>query len=863
MSTGNGPQPAPAPTPAVAGLVRRNRPAIIAAVAIAVVALAVLALNRLLTEVSYDDFMAAMEATSWRRIALALAFTALSFLALSVYDLHALRFAGAKLPYPVVALASFCAYSVGNIAGFGPLTGGAIRFRFYSPLGLAPDAIARIVAYVAAAFGIGLAATAAAGLLISGDELSVLVGLPVALVHAAAALVLAMIGILLALSAVRGAVSLFGRPLALPRPAEIVGQLLATAVDVAAAAAVLWVLLPDGVSFPALLAIYAVAIGAGVLSHLPGGVGVFETLMIGGLSRELPLDGIVSALVLYRIVYFAVPLIVAVMVLVAEETRRVAAANAALDRAVRAVVPTALGTLTLVLGAMLIFSALTPTPDRDIELMATLIPLPLIEGAHFIASVIGIFLLVSGRGLVHRLDGAWWLTMTLVALAIPLALLKSLAVGEAVVLGLLCAGLLVSRRLFTRPASLLHDSLSPAWWICIASILALAAGVMFFVYKEVPYSHGLWWQFEVAADAPRSLRAALGIGLAAAAVATWLLIRPPAGRLTPPTEEEIARAVAIVQSQPAADANLVRMGDKSLLFSDGGDAFIMYAKRGRSWIALFDPVGEPASKQELVWRFVEMARQHGGRAVFYQVPAESLSLYVDAGLAAFKLGEEAVVDLTAFDVKGSRRGNLRNAINKAEREGIVFEIVPVEDVPAVYDELAAVSRAWLDERNAREKTFSLGAFERDYVLSQPLAVLKREGRIYAFTNIMAAAGKAQAMIDLMRFHPSAPNGTMELLFTRLLLHFKKEGYASFSLGMAPLSGLSDHPTAPVWHMIGRAFYDHGETFYNFQGLRAFKNKFDPNWRPRYMAVAGGLNPLMALADVTFVIGGGLKGVVSK
>lgn len=60
--------------------------------------------------------------------------------------------------------------------------------------------------------------------------------------------------------------------------------------------------------------------------------------------------------------------------------------------------------------------------------------------------------------------------------------------------------------------------------------------------------------------------------------------------------------------------------------------------------------------------------------------------------------------------------------------------------------------------------------------------------------------------------------------------------------MAPLSGLSDNPVAPLWHMLGRAAYDHGEKFYNFHGLRAFVAKFDPDWRPRYMVVAGGLNP---------------------
>lgn len=843
----------------------RLKPFLVAAVALLIVGLSVLALSRLLSNVVYDDLVAAIDDTSWSQVGLAVLFTAGSFLALSIYDVHALRFAGVRLPYRLVALASFCAYAVGNIAGFGPLTGGSVRYRFYSPFGLEPEAIAKVVAYVAAAFGFGLAFVAGLGLAISGPDLASLIGMPGTTVRGIGLLALAAVAaVLLFASLRRGSVTVFGRAVALPEARDILAQLLATSVDVTCAAAVLYVLLPDGdVSFPVVLAVFSVAVGAGVLSHLPGGVGIFETIVVGALGTKLPIDGVISALLIYRIIYYVVPLVVAVAAMIVSEARRAAMASPALTAAVSGIAPVILGTLAIVLGAMLVFSGVTPPADTRLDLMASFVPLPLVEGAHFVGSVIGVFLLVSGRGLVHRLDGAWWLTLTLAALSIPLALLKALAIGEAVLLAVLIVGLVSGRHLYNRPASLLHDRLSPAWWLCIASILALALGILFFVYKEVPYSHDLWWQFEMSAAAPRSLRAAVGIGLATAAVATWLLIRPPSGRIEPAEPGDLARAVAILAGSGHASANLVRMGDKNLMFSDDGSAFLMYAKRGRSWISLGDPVGAEAGRRELAWRFIELARAHGGRAVFYQVPAESLSLYADAGLSAFKLGEEAVVDLAAFDIKGSRRGNLRNAINKAERDGIVFEVVPTEGVPAILDELAAVSASWLEARKAREKTFSLGAFEPTYVASQPVAVLKREGRIFAFATLMISGDGREAAIDLMRFTPKSPNGTMELLFTRVLLHFKAAGFADFSLGMAPLAGLSDSPMAPLWHKLGRAAFEHGNAFYNFHGLRAFKTKFDPVWQQRYMAVAGGLNPLLALADVTFIISGGLKGAVSK
>lgn len=842
----------------------RGRALILAAAA--VVGLSAYALSRLLGEVSYDDLATAIVATPWTSVMIAGLATAVSFLALSVYDRQALSFVGRTMPYPQVALASFCAYAVGNVAGFGPLTGGTVRYRFYAPLGTSPEEIARIVGYVTVSFGVGLAFVTSVGLVLAEPGIAHVSGLPPLAVRIIALAVLGAVAALIAVAAVgRRRLGIGGRTIVLPSARDILIQLAATTVDVAAAAAVLYVLLPPGdVHYALFVPIYAVAIGLGVLSHVPGGVGVFETVIVGALAGRLPVEGVLGALLLYRVIYYAVPLVLAVIALTVTEVRRAAFANPMVGKAATATMPLVVGAMAALLGAMLVFSGATPAPDGKLDFLQEVFPLPVVEGAHFLASVLGIFLIVAGRGLVHRLDGAWWFAVFILALSIPLALIKALAVGEAVLLAVLLVALLATHRVFNRPASLIHDRLSPGWWLCVTTVIAVELAILFFVYKEVDYSHELWWQFEFSATAPRSLRAVLGIGLAAAGIAAWLLTRPPTGRMEEASAADVDRAVAILKTQPVADAGLVRTGDKSLMFSADGQAFIMYGKRGRSWVALLDPIGgTPAARQELVWRFVETARTHGGRAVFYQVPADSLGHYADAGLFAFKLGEEARIRLADFDLKGSRRSSLRNALNKAERDGIVFEMVPADGVPAILADLQGVSDAWLDEHSVREKSFSLGAFSADYVVQTPVAVLKREGRVIAFANLFTTDLGHEATVDLMRFHPSAPNGAMEVLFARILLHFKEAGTTWFSLGMAPLAGLSENPVAPLWHRVGRAAFDHGEAFYNFHGLRAFKNKFDPVWEPRYMAVAGGLNPVLALADVTVLIGGGLKGVISK
>ena len=126
-----------------------------------------------------------------------------------------------------------------------------------------------------------------------------------------------------------------------------------------------------------------------------------------------------------------------------------------------------------------------------------------------------------------------------------------------------------------------------------------------------------------------------------------------------------------------------------------------------------------------------------------------------------------------------------------------------------------------------------------------------------------AAGRKEASIDLMRFAPDAPKGAMDFLFVRLMTTLRDQGYRHFNLGMAPLSGLSRREVAPVWDRVANTFYEHGERFYNFRGVRAFKEKFDPTWEPRYLACPGGFAPFFILADVAALIAGGLRRVITK
>jgi phosphatidylglycerol lysyltransferase len=280
-------------------------------------------------------------------------------------------------------------------------------------------------------------------------------------------------------------------------------------------------------------------------------------------------------------------------------------------------------------------------------------------------------------------------------------------------------------------------------------------------------------------------------------------------------------------------------------------------------VALGDPIGPPEELPELIWRFRELCDRMGGRPAFYQVTSDRLPYYLDVGLTPIKVGEEARVPLANFSLDQSGRKDLRYSVRRAERDGLTFDVVPRSEVGPLLEQLKPISDAWLKTRNAAEKRFSVGAFDPRYLSEFDVAVVRVNGRVTAFTNIWKAEGSRQAAVDVMRFEPGGSPYTMEFLFAKLLLWTKEQGFEWLGLGMAPLSGMAGRDLAPVWQRLGALVFQAGERFYNFRGLRLFKDKFKPVWEPRYMVCQGGFVPLRIFSDTAALIAGGLRGVWLK
>ncbi|MEI8348336.1 MAG: bifunctional lysylphosphatidylglycerol flippase/synthetase MprF, partial [Pseudomonadota bacterium] len=522
-----------------------------------------------------------------------------------------------------------------------------------------------------------------------------------------------------------------------------------------------------------------------------------------------------------------------------------------------------MGGLVFCAGVILLLSGATPPLPYRLIWLEKMLPLPLIEFSHFLGSLVGTALLFLAVGMFKRLDASYFLTLFLLAFGALFSILKGLDYEEAVVLGTLFFLLLPCHRYFNRQASLLAAGFSGAWFMAIFLAISSSIWLGFFAYRHVEYDHELWWEFSFDGDAPRFLRAMVGTQLIVLlfALAKLFKTRPPDDHATLQESPELIKN--LVRSSPNTTATLALLGDKYFFFNQKKNAFIMYALSGQSWVTLSDPVGAEEEFPELIWLFTERANHYGFRPIFYQITDRYLPLYIDLGMILLKIGEEAMMPLKDFSLEGRQGKKLRLNRNRLIDEGFQFSIVPVNQVPTILPVMESISNQWLSHKSAREKGFSIGYFDKNYLLNFPVALIKKGEQAVAFANILEGANKEELSVDLMRFIPEVGHGLMDYLFAELFLWGKEQGLARFNIGMAPLSGLSNRPMATWWHKLGKIVYEYGEHFYNFQGLRDYKEKFHPVWESRYIAAPGAFSLPAALANIATLVSRGIKGIWAK
>lgn len=853
----------PSPRPDSAGLWSRARGLFPYALAAALFAVGLWALYKLLAPVDFDQVGAQIRATPWSVLASAFAATFCAYLALAGYDWSALRYIGKPLPAPVVLTGSLMAYAFGNTIGLTAVSGGAVRWRVYSGLGLDGYDVAAVSAFTAVSYGVAATMVGLAGLALHPQALASLLPLGPDLARwLAIAAILAIASPLVWASASGKSLRLWRFDLRAPSLPVLGGQVLFSLAEMGFSALTLYMLLPDlGVGFFTLLAIFAAAMMAGVVSHVPGGVGVFETVMLAALPSGGQTEQVAAALLLYRMIYYLLPFTLALAFLALYEfwlsrgrsaETRSGRALAAVEPAMKALAPLAplvLGVMIFGSGVWMSFAALIPPSSEAAEAAEALFPLAFLSGVPaLLSSILGAALIVVSLGVTRRSLAAFWMAVGAMALGAAVEIARRGDMDRAAAMILAVAILLPFQGVFRRRATLTHAALTPGWILLVASAAASFAFVMFFVNRSGEYERELWWQLAANERAPESLRAGLVGSLTIGVFALVLLLRAPRFQPLAPDGAALERAAKIAAEWGGPEAAFALTGDKSLIFSEDGRAFAAFGRSGRSWIVQGGPTGEPEAAAEAAFQFLDAARRAGARPVFYDFGPEAAPLMWELGLTLHLLGEEAVVDLAGF----RPRGELAEALERAKAAGLTLEILRPPHDAARIEALRAISAAWLTARGAREKGFSMGRFSPGWLARGPTALARWRGEPVAFANLMIS-GSGEAAADLLRLTPEAPPETMAFLFAETMARLKAEGVRRFSLGGAP--GPETERRKRLWERFGPVIYRHGAHHAEAADLRGFVSRFQPFWRPRYVAAPINEPPLSVLADAARLIEG--------
>jgi phosphatidylglycerol lysyltransferase len=516
--------------------------------------------------------------------------------------------------------------------------------------------------------------------------------------------------------------------------------------------------------------------------------------------------------------------------------------------------------LTGAVGVMNLLSAVTVgVRERDkwfdahFPFSDAIFPFEFRQSGHIFAAISGFFLILLATNLTRRKQIAWLLTVALLFFSIISHLLKGLDYEEATIAAILLIQLLVLRDVFTARSD--TPSITQGFKVLVGALLfTLAYGtagfyladlrhykVDFSIPEALVQTLEMFFTADNAGLEPRTrygqffVHSIYVVGALTLSYGMFMILRPVLLRGEPATLEERQCAKAIVEEYGCSSlARLTLLNDKAYYFSPSGRSVIAYASKGRGAIALGDPIGPENDRKEAIFSFLKFCQRNDWHPAFYQTLPDDLELYRSLGFRVLQIGEEAIANLKAFTTQGKAGKDWRAALNRMKKLGheVVFYPPPISD--KLLQELKVVSDEWLLMTQGSEKHFSLGWFHEEYLRDcEIVAVRTAEGKISAFVNVIPEYQLNEITIDLMRRTVEVEQGTMDFLFTSMFQQFKERGYDTFNLGLVALSGVGEKPYSPRLEKALHYLYNHLNQFYNFQGLYAFKEKFKPQWEPRY------------------------------
>ena len=607
----------------------------------------------------------------------------------------------------------------------------------------------------------------------------------------------------------------------------------------------------QSVSLPILIAGYAMTMLFWIVSPTSNGIGIVDGLMpIMLVSLGVPIASATIISLSYRGISFWLPMVVGFVLLRRLRIFSQAEHHIAGDGQVRlAVLATGL------MGVVNLISGVMPAARDRLDLLLQFLPLEVERGSRLTSVLAGFALILLAQALWRRKRVAWWLTQAVLIYTMGAHLFKGLDYEEAALAGLLVFYLWTQRSHFQA----LSDP--PSIWqgvrtLVIASLFTLTYGVRGFYLLDRHFEQ----QFNLDAALRQTLVMFIEffdpglqpltgfgryfadsiylIGFVTFGYALVQILRPVLLRSVSDAATRARAQKVVEQFGHSSLARFTLFPGKAHWISPGGSV-IAYSVRGRVALALGDPIGPAGDIADGIAGFLAFCRHNDWQTAFYQTSEDYLDGYRAVGLIPVCIGHEGIVDLRAFSLSGGSNKTIRANINKLGRIGYRAQMHKPFLPYSLMLQLRAISDEWLAMMHGRELRFSMGRFDEEYVQnSLVMAVHGVDDSIVAFANLVPEYQRNEIAVDLMRRQTQVENGTMDFLFVSLFGWAKEAGYDTFNLGLSALSGVGDAQDDPALERALHYVYEHVNQFYNFKGLHDFKEKYRPEWSPRYLIFPG-------------------------
>ncbi|RQP17879.1 MAG: lysylphosphatidylglycerol synthetase family protein [Parapedobacter sp.] len=508
--------------------------------------------------------------------------------------------------------------------------------------------------------------------------------------------------------------------------------------------------------------------------------------------------------------------------------------------------------LLFLLGVINIASVLTPAIAQRMRILHQFIPNDAIHFSTYMVLLMGVLLIICSAFLLKGLRNAWYIAMSLSILSFFGHMAKAIDYEEAslALFSIVTLALTYKQYYIKRHRDIRYFSIGTSVLLIVAVVIYGTIGFYFLkihhfrddftlgesivntfaclVLLDTDY---LQPQTEFARYFVYSLNL---FGVFSLSLLFYAFIRPYIWKTKHGEVERERAQMYISRYGNSACDHFKATKDKLFFFAEGIEGVIAYRVANNYAVVLHEPVCATDDERiQLIQAFYQFCKENSLRTFYYRIDEERLPFYEGIGWKALPIGQEAVVDIPGFGLEGKDRKSLRNALNSVAKKGYGIQVYqpPIKD--GLLQKLRHVSDTWLEVMQREELVFSQGMFDEAELKQQTIITLENaDEKVVAFLNIIPDYAPGELTYDLIRKTDDAPGGCMDALIVALIDYGRSGSLTALNMGLAPFSGI-ERPTDLPQRTVKFA-YERLQLFRHYKGLREFKDKFNPEWKTKYL-----------------------------